>query len=102
MAILNREVESPEVGDVKTVYLEAGEFMYIAPEILTACFKQTPKHRKLENAEIVVEELPVRLRCNGCGTEREAENGGAVCDGCGSDKSEVVSGKEFNIKGIEW
>lgn len=69
VTILERETQSDEVGEVKTVYLEVGEMRYIVADIMTNCFKHVPKSDKLKNARLDVE---------------------------------VIPGKDFIIKGIEW
>ena len=102
VAILEKEVESPEVGDVKTVHLEVGKLKYVVPDIMSSSFEHIPKSEKLRNAKLAIPELPVRIRCNSCGIEKPVENGEYFCSGCDSGDTEVIGGKEFLIKGIEW
>jgi len=60
VAILDREVADPEVGDVKTVYLEVGEYRYIVSEIMDSCFRAYPKSDKLKNASLKIDVVPGR------------------------------------------
>lgn len=102
VSILDREVGSPEVGEVKTVHLEVGALRYIVPEIMTSCFEHIPKNPKLDNAKIEIKVLPVKVKCSECGMEHEVTDGIYACSVCSSEKTEVVSGNEFMVKGIEW
>lgn len=102
VAILNKEVASPEVGKVKNIYLEVGKLRYIVPDIISNCFRHMPKDKKLEAAEIVIEELPVKVKCQDCGEVSVVEESNYSCNRCLSSKTQIISGDELNIKGIEW
>ena len=102
VAILEREVSSPEVKKVKKVHLEVGKLRYIVPEIIMSCFEHVPKSEKLSDAKIEIKELPVTVKCEECEKEQIVGDGMYGCSDCGSEKTSVISGNEFMIKGIEW
>lgn len=102
VAILEKEVASPEVGDVKTVYLEVGKLKYIIPEIIESSFKHIPKSSKLKDAKLEILEVPAKIKCSSCSSERVVDDGDYFCKECSSGDTEVVAGKEFLVKGIEW
>jgi Zn finger protein HypA/HybF involved in hydrogenase expression len=58
VSILEKHVDSAEIGKVKRICLQVGELRYIVPEIMITGFKHIPKHEKLETAEIEVEIVP--------------------------------------------
>lgn len=100
--VLEKEVVSPEVGEVKTIHLEVGKLRYVVPEIIESCFEHVPKSDKLKNAKIKIEEIPVKIKCSKCENERIVDNGDYFCESCESGETEVISGKEFMVRGIEW
>lgn len=102
VTILEKEVDSPKVGDVKTVHLEVGKLRYIVPDIMESCFEHVPKSDKLKNAKIKIEVLPVKVKCSDCEEEQVVENGEYCCRKCSSDRTDIISGNEFVLKGIEW
>lgn len=102
VSLLEKEVEDPGVGRVKTVYLEVGALREVVPDIMTACFRETPKNPKLDGAVIDIKVIPVVARCSGCGAERVVDDGMYRCSGCDGAGIEIISGKEFMLKGIEW
>jgi len=102
VSLLEKEVEDPGVGSVKTVYLEVGALREVAPDIMTACFRETPKNAKLDGADIDIKVIPIVARCSGCGTERVVDDGVYRCPGCEGAGTEIISGNEFMLKGIEW
>ena len=102
VTILEKEIQSPEVGNVKTVYLEVGKLKYIIPDIMESSFAHIPKSTKLKDAKLEISEVPVRIKCSSCGSERVVNDGDYFCQECSSGDTEVIGGKEFLVKGIEW
>ena len=103
ISILNREVEDPAIGEVKTIHLEIGRLRRVVPEIMESCFPHVPKNDKLKTAKIKITELPIRVRCSKCGYEEEIKDYSSYdCKKCSNKKTEIISGNEFLIKGIEY
>lgn len=57
----------------------------------------TPIH----GAKLVIEEVPLKLRCHDCGRQSIADDPVMVCPNCGSLGVEVIEGKELTIKSME-
>ena len=102
VSLLEDAVSQSDVGRVKTIHLEVGRLRYIVPEIMTTCFKQTPKSDKLKQAELNLKVLPVKLKCSDCGKVCESGDNNFRCKVCFSKDVDIVSGKEFLLKSIEW
>ena len=100
--ILDEEIRSSEVGEVKIIHLEVGKLRYIVPEILVSCFERLPKNEKLKTARINLEILPVKLRCKKCFEETLPEGERFACCKCSSNDFDIIQGNEFRIKAIEW
>jgi hydrogenase nickel incorporation protein HypA/HybF len=100
--ILEKEVSDLAVGHVKKIYLEIGSLRAVVPELVIYAFENAPKNEKLKGAGIEIEIMPVKFRCVKCGAVKEAEESAFACKSCDSQESEMISGKEFIIKGIEW
>ena len=100
--VLEDQIADPEVGDVKKVYLEVGQLHYIVPEILDTGFANIPKDEKLKNAKLEIKVIPVKIKCLKCGREKEVEESDYLCRECSGEKTEIISGKEFMVTGIEW
>ncbi|MFH1878007.1 MAG: hydrogenase maturation nickel metallochaperone HypA [Candidatus Omnitrophota bacterium] len=97
------ESETADIkGDITAIYLEIGKLRYIVPELLSSAFRYLPKEKKLERARIEVAEIPVKVRCLECGSETVVDGVFYSCGKCRGDKTEIVSGKEFLVKGVEW
>ena len=102
--LLEKEIDSSEIGDVKTVYLEVGQLHYHDHplDIIENCFEHLPKSEKLSHAKIDVTILPVKVKCSDCAKENVVKESELQCSSCLSRNVDIISGNEFNIKGIEW
>ena len=104
ISVLEKEAASPEVGAIKTVYLEVGRLHYDEHpnEVIENCFKNLPKSTKLRKAKINIRILPAKIKCFDCGKESIIRQSQFCCKGCLGNNVKIVSGDEFNLKRIEW
>ena len=54
-----------------------------------------------ENAEIVIEQLPVKVKCNECGCESETKPNKLICKNCGNWRTTLISGDELLLLSVE-
>ena len=54
-----------------------------------------------ENAELIVENLPIKVRCNQCGSESEATPNKLTCRQCGDWRTTLISGDELMLMSVE-
>jgi len=52
---------------ITEVYLEIGELTLIVPELLKQSFKMATKGSIAEDAELIIEFIPGKLKCRDCG-----------------------------------
>ena len=79
------------IGKLSGIELDAFEF----------AFPMAAKDTMLENAELVINDLPIAVRCRKCGKESNPDFPHCVCTFCGSDDIELLGGREFNIQSME-
>ena len=69
---------------------------------LCFCFDAVVRGTVCEGAELVIDEVPLRLHCRHCGaTGRPRARYHFRCFACGMPASEVVSGREMQITTVE-
>ncbi|MFX1354912.1 MAG: hydrogenase maturation nickel metallochaperone HypA [Promethearchaeota archaeon] len=92
------------------VYLEIGELTLIVPELLKQSFKIATSGSIAEDAELIIEILPGKVRCKKCGKisivtlNEEAQLTGLQlfqCNYCKSKNTEIIEGKKANVKNIK-
>ena len=97
---------------VSVVNVEVGEFTFLVPEQLIFNFEIASRNSILEGAELRIDKVRGKLRCDECKFEGESQidpdipNEIAVfapmkCPKCGSSSTKIIGGKEFIITSIE-
>jgi hydrogenase nickel incorporation protein HypA/HybF len=92
-----------DLDDVKvaSLNLKIGKLSSVVPHSLTFCFEIITKHTPLENARLEIESVPVRIRCNTCGKEWEADTPVFCCTDCENGEIQMLSGREIEIVSLE-
>ena len=101
---LLRQVEalaSNEVGRVSAVRMTAGPLSGVEPDLLAQAFHVARTGSKMSMAELIIERTPVRIRCLGCAFESEAAPNALACPTCGSERTQLLSGDELLLTGID-
>lgn len=90
-------IDSP----VEKVTFLAGKMHAIVPDSLRFHFDVVKKdHPLTQNAELVIEELPVVARCPGCDQSYTLDEPAFVCPECGTPMR-VEGGSEMRVDSIE-
>lgn len=101
LEIVNQEVAKHAISKVTTVKLKIGKLRAIEPTSLTFCFELLSKDTPVQGAELVIEFVPVRGRCLGCGELFEVDSLLFACPGCSGHNIEMISGRELYIEEIQ-
>jgi hydrogenase nickel incorporation protein HypA/HybF len=86
---------------VSAIRLKVGKLAAVVPASLRFCFEVAAKETPLKNAALVIEEIPVTLRCNDCKSEQTVETPVFICNRCGGGSIQIISGQELDIDSIE-
>jgi hydrogenase nickel incorporation protein HypA/HybF len=95
---------------ITEVHLEIGELTLIVPELLRQSFKMATHGSLAEDAELVIEIIPGKIKCRECGKistvtlNEEAQLTGLQlfqCRHCQSKNTEIIEGKKANVKNIK-
>ncbi len=81
------------VGIGKLSGIEIGAFEF--------AFPMAASGTRLADAELVINDLPITVRCRACEKESSPEFPRCTCTHCESDDVELVNGREFNIQSME-
>jgi hydrogenase nickel incorporation protein HypA/HybF len=109
-AIVNTVVDAAKKNDAEEVLevtIEIGNLTMLNPEQLRFLLEVLVEDTIMKNAEIVIEEIPVAIKCKSCDYEGEADTEGSdhyltivLCPECGERNLEIVAGRECNVKNI--
>ena len=88
-------------AQVKRVNLRVGKLAAVVPESLQFCFQIAIQDTSLRDADLNIEEIPLRIKCTDCNDEWTAHEPVFVCRKCQSGAIEMLSGRELDITSIE-
>lgn len=85
------------------VHLSIGELTDLLDDWVQRYFDYLAKDSIAEGAELIIERIPIRVLCDGCGEAFEVDKKkmNFACPACGEKSAELVSGREFTVKSIE-
>jgi hydrogenase nickel incorporation protein HypA/HybF len=86
---------------VKRVNLKVGKLAAVVPESLQFCFQIVIQDTLLRDADLNIEEIPLRVRCTDCNAEWTAHEPVFICRKCNGGSIEMLSGRELDITSIE-
>jgi hydrogenase nickel incorporation protein HypA/HybF len=86
---------------VSRVNLQFGEIIQVVPDIFRFAFEEAVKGTCAEDTEVIIEKVPVSLRCNECRNEFVIGDLNFRCPDCQSTDLEIIHGKEMVIKSLE-
>ena len=91
------------VMEIKSVTLEIGEVSTVIEEYLRKCWKWSieKKSTMMQHTELLIEKLEAITFCEDCEKTYRTVDHGKRCPHCGSDRTYLLQGNEFNIKEIE-
>ncbi|WP_406423622.1 hydrogenase maturation nickel metallochaperone HypA [Streptomyces sp. NBC_00873] len=106
MAVVDQVEEAAQAGgaaSVGSVRLQVGELAGVVSDALSFCFGLACAGTVLEGAELVVEPVAARARCEPCTDEWAVGMPPRLCcPACGEPTAELLSGRELQIVSVHW
>jgi hydrogenase nickel incorporation protein HypA/HybF len=99
--VINEKVKEYGVSRVIQVKLIVGELTGVEDMTMKSCFEMYVQATPLEGAGLVIERVPIKVRCRECGYEYETKIPFSECAVCGKKSYLIISGKEFYIDSLE-
>lgn len=86
---------------VSIVRIQLGPLSGVEPQLLMQAFPMASAGTVADGAHLVVEALPVRIRCQRCHADSAAEPNRLVCSECGHWQTQLLSGDELLLESVE-
>jgi hydrogenase nickel incorporation protein HypA/HybF len=86
---------------VAKVELKVGHLRQVVPSALEFAFELVADGTPLQGAELVIEQVPARGRCRGCGAETTMSDFPLQCGCCRGLDVELVAGEELLVDALE-
>ena len=98
--IAEEELKKANGERIGKIHLVAGKLSGVVTESLKFALDVSKKDGPLLDSEIIIDEVPARMKCLSCGHEFEAEDFYVTCPMCNEYNHKALSGKELLIKSI--
>ena len=86
---------------VTAVNVRIGPLSGVEADLLEQAFPLASAGTVAEASRLVIEKLPIRVRCEACGAETLVEPNRLVCGRCGDWHTRLVSGDEMLLASVE-
>ena len=90
-----------QASGVESITVRVGPLSGIEPELLAQAFPLARAGTVAERAALIIESLPVRVRCQRCGAESETTPNRLLCSQCGDYHTQLLSGDEMLLASME-
>jgi len=90
-----------EAVRVVSILVRIGPLSGVEAKLLEHAYPLASAGSLAADAELVLETLPVRVRCLACRVESEVVPNRLVCASCGNWETRVVSGEELILASVE-
>jgi hydrogenase nickel incorporation protein HypA/HybF len=98
---VTRIVEENEATAVERIVVQIGPLSGVEAPLLEQAYSLARAGTVAEGAELVTESMPVRVACQSCGAETDAQANRLVCGACGDYRTRLVSGDELILASVE-
>lgn len=86
---------------VTSILIGMGPLSGVEEQLLKNAYPIASAGTVAEDAELVIESLPVRVKCTHCGSESAASANKLNCQQCGDWRTTLVSGDELMLMSVE-
>lgn len=103
LRIATEECKKNGYNKINSIKLLIGRATGVMKDALLFAFNILKEDTLAKDAELIIEEVPVRVQCKDCGTEFTSDENYIIfeCPQCGSFSISILSGKELNISEME-
>ena len=97
------EEKALEKGSKKiiSVKLQVGKLSGVVPEFLITAFDMYKKNTIAHDAELEIEDVPLKIQCKSCGQIMTKDDFVFICQYCGSQNLDTLSGTELLLEKME-
>ena len=108
LSVCNALIEQVEViarehraARVASIVLRIGPLSGIEIALLEHAYPLAATGTVGEDAKLVIESLPVKVKCSQCGAESEVAPNRLLCAACGEFRTNLLSGDEMILASVE-
>lgn len=101
VAQVTRCVSEHQARGAARITLRIGVLAGVEAQLLRETFPLAAAGSVAQGAEVAIEEVPLRVRCDRCGAVSDAQANRLLCGVCGDWHTRLVSGDEMVLASVE-
>jgi hydrogenase nickel incorporation protein HypA/HybF len=86
---------------VSSVVIGIGPLSGVEAQLLKNAYPVASAGTIAQHAELIIENLPIRVKCSLCGSESDALPNKLICKQCGDWRTRLLSGDELMLMRVE-
>ena len=90
-----------QASAIESITLRIGPLSGVEAPLLKQAFPFAAAQTVAENAELIIEELPVVIHCKQCGSKSNVVPNKLICSQCGDYHTQLISGDEMLLASVE-
>lgn len=87
--------------EVVRIRIQIGPLSGVEANLLEQAFPLASAGTLAEHAELIIDPLPVRVRCRSCSSESDVPPNRLLCTHCGAYDTQIISGDELLLSSVE-
>lgn len=99
--ILEEKARDEQATKIVLVKLKVGKLAGVVPDYLETAFDVYKKGTLASDAQLEIEEVPLKVQCQGCKRELIIDDFLFICPSCGSQDLKTLEGTELFLEKIE-
>ena len=99
--IMEEKAREQSAKKITLVKLQVGILSGVVPDFLETAFEIFKKDTMASDAALVIEKVPLKIRCLKCGTEKTSNELIFVCAECGSNQIQTIDGTELILEKMD-
>ena len=101
MSQVNEIAFQNQASAIESITLRIGPLSGVEAPLLKQAFPFVAAQTIAENAELIIEELPVVILCKQCGSKSKTVPNKLICSQCGDYHTQLISGDEMLLASVE-
>lgn len=99
--ICEEEVKNKKIKNVNSIKIKVGELAGLVPECISYYFDIASEDSIISGAKLLIEKVPLKIKCNICGYEGRTDKKKFNCPRCNGYKLDIKEGREFYVESME-
>lgn len=99
--IAERSARREGARKVLSITVTIGDLAGVVPDAVEFAFEACSRDTLLDGAELIIEKIAGRARCDECGGETAVDRYSFLCPACNAPALERLQGEELQIKEME-